>query len=74
MADMTYDPQADAVYIQVGKSQIVRSVEAADDVVLDYDGNGRIVGIEVLSASARLAPGAWRQAPRPSAPDVDAAE
>ncbi|MEP9376801.1 DUF2283 domain-containing protein [Aquabacter sp. CN5-332] len=74
MADMTYDPEADAVYIYVGKGEIAQSAETASDVVLDYDSQGRIIGIEVLNASSRLAPGAWRNARRPNPRSIDAAE
>lgn len=65
MANFTYDPEADAVYIAVGGGRIVQSAETSDCVVLDLDAQGRLIGIEILNASRRLAPGAWKKAPKP---------
>jgi uncharacterized protein YuzE len=48
------DPEADAVYIRLDESAIVESSEVAPGVVLDYDGEGRVVGIELLQVTARL--------------------
>jgi len=73
MIDLTYDPEADAVYIQVAGDKIDRQDEAGP-FIYDMDAQGRIVGIEILSASKVLAPGDWRNARRPNAPNVDAAE
>ena len=54
----TYDPEADAAYIYLGESKILESEEVAPGIVLDFDAEGRVVGIEILSASTVLAPGA----------------
>lgn len=62
----TYDPEADAAYIYLGESKILESAEVAPGIVLDYDAEGRVVGIEVLSASKVLAPGDWMKAPLPT--------
>ena len=62
----TYDPEADAAYIYLGESKILESEEVAPGNVLDFDAEGRVVGIEILSASTVLAPGDWMKAPRPS--------
>jgi uncharacterized protein YuzE len=64
MTDMTYDPEADAVYIVVGKGKIDHTEEAGP-FVYDVDAAGRVLGIEILSASHVLAPGGWRKAPLP---------
>ena len=64
MTDMTYDPEADAVYITVGRSTIDRTEEAGP-FIYDVDAEGRIVGIEILSASKVLAPGDWKKVRRP---------
>jgi uncharacterized protein YuzE len=53
-----YDPEADALYVRFAEKPIVESEEVADGVVLDFDAEGRIVGIEVLDASKHLAAGA----------------
>ena len=73
MTDMTYDPEADAIYIYVGTGEIERQEEAGP-FIYDVDTEGRIVGIEILSASKVLAPGDWQDARRPNATRVDAAE
>jgi uncharacterized protein YuzE len=52
---ITYDAKADAVYIylaeQVSKPE---TREVDEDINLDFDGQGRLVGVEVLAASERL--------------------
>jgi uncharacterized protein YuzE len=73
MIDLTYDPDADAVYIYVARGNIDRQDEAGP-FIYDVDADGRIVGIEVLSASKVLAPGDWQNARRPDTKSVDAAE
>jgi uncharacterized protein YuzE len=47
------DHAADAVYVNLTDRPIKDSEEIADGIVLDYDGEGRIVGIEILDASKR---------------------
>ena len=73
MIDVTYDPEADAVYIRVGRGTIDRQEEAGP-FIYDVDAEGRVLGIEILSASKVLAPGDWRNARRPGETSVDAAE
>lgn len=58
----TYDPEADAAYFYLGEATVAATEEVMDNVMLDLDAEGRIVGMEVLHASRKLAPGAWRQA------------
>jgi uncharacterized protein YuzE len=73
MIDMTYDPDADAVYIHLGRGEIDHQEEAGP-LIYDVDAAGRVLGIEILSASKVLAPGDWQHARRPSAASADAAE
>ena len=73
MIDMTYDPEADAAYIYLGRGQVDRQEEHGSFIV-DVDTEGRVLGIEILSASKVLAPGAWQQARLPGSTRVDAAE
>lgn len=73
MTDMTYDRQADAVYIAVGRGEIARQEEAGP-FIYDVDAQGRVIGIEVLSASKVLAPGDWQRARRPDPAKAGAAE
>ena len=48
-----YDPAADAMYIRLADGTVADSDEVRDGVVLDYDVNGRVLGIEVLNLSRR---------------------
>ena len=61
MTNISYDADADAVYITVGDSTIDRTEEAGP-FIYDVDAAGQIVGIEILSASKALAPGDWKKA------------
>jgi YD repeat-containing protein len=47
------DRGADAVYVNLTDRPIKESEEVADGIVVDYDDQGRIVGIEILDASKR---------------------
>ena len=51
---LTYDAEADAVYLRLGEAQIVDSETVAPGVVLDYDANTNIVGVEMLGVSKRV--------------------
>ena len=66
MATLTYDPQADALGIVFvpGPSE---GEEVSPGVILHFDAANRIVEIEILSASKRLAPGALAGLPVPAA-------
>jgi uncharacterized protein YuzE len=73
MIDVTYDPEADAVYLYVGRAKIDHQQEAGP-FILDVDADGRVIGIEILSASKVLAPGEWQKAPLPGQSSTHAAE
>ena len=49
-----YDQKADAMYIWIRKAKYDVSEELSENVVIDLDKNGRIIGIEVLDASKNL--------------------
>ena len=74
MTDMTYDPQADAVYITLGRGKIASTAEISDNIIADYDGEGRVIGIEILTATKVLAPGPWIKTRLPGTQPADAAE
>lgn len=59
MMDNSYGPEADAVHIIVGKGTFAETVEAGP-FVYDVDAQGRVLGIEILSASRVLAPEDWK--------------
>ena len=49
-----YDRKADAMYIWLRKAKYDISEELAENVVIDLDKNGHIIGIEVLANSEAL--------------------
>jgi len=48
-----YSQEADVLYIRLKETDIENSDEITDDVIMDYDKKGNIVGIEILSASQK---------------------
>jgi uncharacterized protein YuzE len=53
---MTYDPAADAMYLYLTEraaedGEVARTEEVAAGLILDYDRDGRVIGIEMLSVS-----------------------
>ncbi len=48
-----YDPKADAMYIRFIAGTVVESDEVRPGVVLDFDVQGRVLGIEMLDVSKR---------------------
>lgn len=73
--ETTYDPEADAVYFRFSESKdYAETTEVAPNVMLDFDHEGRLLGMEVLGAAKVLAPGFWQTAPLPGAAKIIAAE
>lgn len=54
MVKVEYNQKADAMYIWLRKAKYNISEELAENVVMDLDRDGRIVGIEILDASKNL--------------------
>jgi len=54
MVKVEYDSKADAMYIWLRKARYEISEELAENVIMDLDKNGRIIGIEVLDATKNL--------------------
>ena len=48
-----YDPKADAMYIRLKAGTVADSDEVRPGVVLDFDTEGRVLGIEMLDVSLR---------------------
>jgi uncharacterized protein YuzE len=48
-----YDKQVDALYIRIQEKDVARTQEVSDGVNLDFDTEGRVIGLEVLNASKR---------------------
>ena len=51
---VSYDPEVDIVRILLSDAPIVESDESKPGVIMDYDAQGHLVGLEVLDASHRL--------------------
>ena len=45
---LQYDSQVDAAYVQLSDSEVTDSEEVRPGVVVDYDAQDRVVGIEIL--------------------------
>lgn len=50
---VTYDLEADALYIEI-KATTVTTKRLDQDIGIDYDAEGHIAGIEILSAKERV--------------------
>lgn len=48
-----FDPVADAMYIQLAEGEVEKTEEIKPGMVLDYDKQGNVLGIEVLYVSKR---------------------
>ncbi|MBI1620984.1 DUF2283 domain-containing protein [Aquamicrobium zhengzhouense] len=51
-----YDPEADAAYIGFSSEPVQESDGVSVGIVLDFDCDGRIVGMEVMNARQNLPP------------------
>jgi uncharacterized protein YuzE len=50
---LTYEPESDSLYIELRPTASVESEEVADGIVLDFDSEGNVVGIDIDHASRR---------------------
>jgi len=57
-----YDAEANAAYIRFSSEPIIESDEISANIILDYDKDGHIVGMEVLDARQNLPPAMLRAA------------
>jgi uncharacterized protein YuzE len=49
-----YDPEVDVLSILLSDAPVKESDEDKPGVILDYDGNGNVVAVEILDASKRM--------------------
>ena len=49
-----YSKEADAIYVYFKEEYVSKSKEIEDGVVIDFDANGQLIGIEVLDVSQRF--------------------
>ncbi|MBS3137605.1 DUF2283 domain-containing protein [Candidatus Woesearchaeota archaeon] len=50
-----YDKEVDAAYVYlqypIKDGEVKKTVEVDDNIILDYDKSGKLVGVEILNAS-----------------------
>ena len=51
---ISYYPDTDSLYIDLSEQQSAESREISEGVVLDYDAQGRLVGIDIDNASKKV--------------------
>jgi len=49
-----YSKEADAIYVYFREEYVAKSKEIEDGVIIDFDRNGQLIGIEVLDVSQRF--------------------
>jgi uncharacterized protein YuzE len=47
------DRESDALYFRLDEKKIIESEEIRPGVILDFDENGQVVGVEFLNISSR---------------------
>ena len=52
------DSKADALYLRLDESPIVESEEVQPGVILDFNAEEKVVGVEILDLSRRVPPSA----------------
>jgi uncharacterized protein YuzE len=52
--NLSYYPDTDSLYIDLASKPSADSVEISEGVVLDYDADGNLVGIDIDHASVKL--------------------
>ena len=50
------DEQSDALYLRLDDSEIMESEEVSPGVILDFNADNQVVGIEILHLSQRTSP------------------
>jgi uncharacterized protein YuzE len=51
---MHYSQDADAIYIRLKEDPIHNTKEVAENIIMDFDAKGNVIGIEILFASERV--------------------
>jgi len=48
-----YDREVDALYIRLQEKYVAKTIELEEGLNLDFDENGKLIGLEVLDATER---------------------
>jgi uncharacterized protein YuzE len=48
-----YDSEADAAYVKIADGEIADTREITDGIIIDYDAEGNILGVEILSIKSK---------------------
>ena len=51
---LNYYPETDSLYIDLSEQSSAESREISEGIVLDYDADGRLVGIDIDNASNKV--------------------
>ena len=51
---LNYYPETDSLYIDLSSKPSKESVEISEGIVLDYDDDGRVTGIDIDNASHKI--------------------
>jgi len=51
---IAYYPDTDSMYIDLSAKKSAESVEVSSGIVLDYDSDGNLVGIDIDNASKKM--------------------
>lgn len=51
---LTYDPDVNAAYLYFSSEKIIRTEEIRDDLNIDWDAQGSMVGMEFLDARKQI--------------------
>lgn len=54
VVDITYDPSVDAMYIKFREGKYKISEEVREGVIVDFDEENKIIGIEILDATEKV--------------------
>ena len=51
---MHYSQDADAIYIRLKEDKIHNTDAVTEDIIMDFDDRGNVIGIEILSVSEKV--------------------
>jgi uncharacterized protein YuzE len=51
---INYYPDTDSLYIEFSEKESSESIEISEEIVLDYDSNGTLVGMDIDNAGKKI--------------------